>query len=97
MSEQTIGQIDTFHVEEIVGDHQIACDFSDHSTCPKEAAAWVLHRVRCQCGKSGAVLACTPCKDVRLLSDGAVVCDCGEVFAPAKHAYSFIEPIGRPR
>lgn len=84
-------------VAEIVGDLEIPCDYSDSRICPQGPAAWVLHRVPCVCGKGGAVLSCTACKDYRLLSDGAVFCDCGEVFAPAKHAYSFIEPLGRPR
>lgn len=84
-------------VTEIVGDWHFACDNSEHPSCPKDAAAWILHRVPCACGRGGPMLACTPCKDYRLLSDGAVTCECGETFAPAKHAYSFVEPISRPR
>lgn len=85
-------------ITEIVGDLEIPCDNSFHATCPDEPAAWILHRVPCSCGAGGPMLACTPCKDMRLLSDGAVTCGgCGETFAPAKHAYSFVEPISRPR
>jgi hypothetical protein len=84
-------------VTEIVGDLDICCDNADHVSCPKDRAEWILHRVPCACGFGGAMLACTPCKDYRLLSEGAVFCACGEVISPAKHAYSFIEPISRPR
>ena len=98
MSEQTIGKIDTFHIEEIVGDLNLPCDYAQYGEqhCPDEPAEWILHRVRCDCGLGGAVLACTHCKDLRLLGDGVVKCgDCG-TYTPAREAYSYIEPLTRP-
>lgn len=96
MSEQTIGSIDTFHIEELVGDVALPCDYSDSDTCPKQPAEWVLFLVRCTCGRGGTSLACDTCTQYRLASDGAVECDCGVVTAPARHAYGYVEHINRP-
>lgn len=83
-------------VMEIVGDLEIPCDYLDDSTCSKGRAEWVLHRVRCTCGAGGAALACDPCKELRLLSEGSVECGtCGEVTSPARAAYSYIEYLDR--
>lgn len=79
---------------EIVGDVDTPCDYSDQwGQCPNEPARWILHRVPCPCGKGGAVLACAPCKELRLTTEGGVKCDCGERFIPARTAYSLIEPL----
>lgn len=85
-------------ITEIVGDLEIPCDYAGlDRKCPAEPAAWILHRVRCECGEGGPVLACTPCKDVRLLGDGVVICGGCGVAMPVREAYTYIEPIGRPR
>lgn len=86
-------------VTEIVGDMSIACDFSEHWTCSKGPAEWILHRVRCNCGYGGHALSCTKCKDDRLLAsaDDVLTCGgCGEA-VPALEAYLFIEPLSRPQ
>ena len=84
-------------ITEIVGDMSIVCDYAGlGSNCPEDPAEWILHRVRCECGLGGAVLACTACKDERLLSDGVVKCgDCGG-YVPCREAYTYIEPLSRP-
>lgn len=83
-------------VAEIVGDLEIPCDYAPFERwCPDEPAAWILHRVRCECGNGGQVLACSPCKDRRLLGDGMVTCgECGAV-TPVRESYSFFEPINK--
>ena len=84
-------------VSEIIGDMEIACDYSDHRTCGKGPAEWALHRVRCSCGNGGVALACTKCKDDRLLGDFFVTCgECGVAYH-VREAYTYIEPISRPR
>lgn len=92
--------IEVTHLEEIVGDHPICCDYADDEfnasdfLCSKEPAKWVLVLVRCAtCHMGGARLACDTCKDIRLSSEGGVVCDCGEVTVPARAAYSRIEAL----
>jgi hypothetical protein len=99
MSEQTIGKIDTFHIEELCGDIEIPCDYmmDENTTCPGDKAEWVLFLVRCECGQGGTALACDTCAQYRMASDGAVECSgCGEVTAPARLAYSYIEAIKKP-
>ena len=57
--------IEVTHLEEIVGDHPICCDYADDEfnasdfLCSKEPAKWVLVLVRCAtCHMGGARLAC---------------------------------------
>ena len=80
----------------IVGDLEIPCDYADSKTCPDLPAHWILYRKRdmCTCGKTGAVLACDHCKDVRMSTDGALICTgCGDCITPPSSAYSLIEPL----
>lgn len=89
-------QTDDLIVTELLESLETPCDFSDHWSCSKGRAEWVLHRVRCECGVGGAVLACDGCKNDRLSSESAVECGkCGEVTAPARAAYSYIEYLNR--
>lgn len=79
---------------DIVGDHDICCDFAEHASCPKTSAAWAMHTVQCACGVGGVRLSCTPCKDMRIESEDGVRCGgCGYVTIPARLAYQFIEPL----
>jgi hypothetical protein len=95
---ETFGQIDTFHIEEIVGDLEIPCDYAGEGdpSCPKDQPAeWVLFLVTCSCGVGGKKLACDTCAQNRMASEDAVYCECGEVTAPARFAYSYIEHMNR--
>lgn len=82
-------------ITEIVGDMEMACDYSDDETCSQGPAEWVLFLVRCECGVGGTRLACDGCTQMRIASDDAVECDCGEVTAPARLAYSYIEHVNK--
>lgn len=82
---------------EMVEEHEIPCDYADdpYSDCPDLRAEWVLFLVRCDCGYGGQTLACNYCKELRMMSEGAVECECGELVAPARAAYSYVEYINR--
>lgn len=83
-------------ITELVGDIEIPCDFSDQKSCSQTRAEWVLYRVPCGCGDGGARLACNGCKETRESTETAVECGaCGEVYAPARWAYGFIEYLDR--
>lgn len=86
-------------ITEIVGEMSIVCDYAEHWTCPKDPAEWVLHRVRCECGYGGHALSCTVCKDARLLASADMILLCGGCGdpVPAREAYTYIEPLNRPR
>ena len=86
--------IDDMVFTEPVDDLLPPCDYSEAPSCTKDPAHWVLRCVPCGCGEGGFRLACTRCKDIRLLSEGGVVCGgCGTVTVPARLAYSSIEPL----
>lgn len=95
----TFGQVDTFHVEEIVGDHEIPCDFSAEKLCSQGGARWVLHKLCPSCSDMRALLSCDACKDARMSSEIGVVCKnfngggCGEIIAPARKAYHRVEAL----
>lgn len=84
-------QTDGLTILEIVGDVQLPCDFSDQRSCSQLSAEWILYRVPCVCGAGGASLACNQCKEDRESSESAVECLCGEITAPARWAYAYIE------
>jgi hypothetical protein len=90
----TVGKIDTFHVEELMGEIELPCDYYEDGT-PHTAGEWVLFLVRCGCGTGGTRLACDACAQSRIASDDAVFCACGEVTAPARLAYSYIEHVNK--
>ena len=88
--------IDGMTFTEIVGDIEVPCEYAGDPSCPDEPARWVMHTVTCACGFGGVRIACTPCKDLRMLGEGAVVCEsCGYVTVPARLAYHSIEPLER--
>lgn len=83
-------------VAEMVESLTTPCEYSDQDSCSKLGAEWVLFRVKCTCGAGGAALACNKCKEDRESSEDCVECEfCGEVTAPARYAYSYIEYINR--
>ena len=78
---------------------EIPCDYADDEDSTfgphSDPARWVLTLTRCPCGAGGQTLACDRCKRLRLeTSDAAVVCGhCGEVTAPARLAYAYVEAL----
>lgn len=73
---------------------QTPCDFAEESMCPDDPAEWIMHRVACCPAKLRAALACTKCKDDRLLNRISVICkSCGHVWLDACNAYTYIEPL----
>lgn len=89
---------DTNLAEDIIGDLETPCDFSqfEGDGCPDLPAQWVMHRVPCCAGVPLVALACDPCKEARMSSEDSVECDyCGHVTVPARRAYRYIEPLNR--
>lgn len=80
---------------EMVEQHEIPCDYADDPGCSDDPATWVMFKVCPLCDERGARLVCETCKDIRMASDGGLICQpgCGEVVVPARHMYSRIEPL----
>ena len=81
----------------LVGDVAIPCDYSDEDwNCQDDPAAWALHLKPCCPAGGGVRLACTICKESRLMDMGAVQCEhCGFIYEHAPEAYHYIEPLER--
>lgn len=85
---------------EIVGDFELPCDFGHGPLTTRvigehdDPARWVMHLKTCSCGKKGARLACTRCKDLRTRGDIVLECsNCGTAHVGGSDAYSYIEPL----
>lgn len=83
---------------EVVEDVQFPCDFNNpehdpQGLCSGSHAEWVLYFSCCRGVRPR--LACSGCKDHRTgPTESAVVCgSCGEVYAPARKAYSRVEAL----
>lgn len=96
----TSTEIEVVDLTEIVGDIEIPCDYGqytpyDGGCAPNVGAAkWLL--VLADHGHGAETrLACTHCKDMRLLvEDAGVECDkCGHFTFPVRKAYSRIEAL----
>lgn len=98
MSEMGGIEVATFEVTltEIVGEHQLVCDYSELSFCPDLAAQWVGH-VRCMtCGYGSQRLLCPPCKEfITYTEDGCRCPACDERVIPFRHAFERFERIDR--
>lgn len=69
------------------------CELGQLSQPCQWQAEWILWKEPC-CGGVEHRLACTDCKDARMLSDAGVVCGkCGHLTAPAKNAYVRVESL----
>ena len=78
-------------IAEITGDLEIPCDYDPMLRCGPGSARWLM-RVRCGCGLVEDRLACGPCKNILTsIEDGLECRACGEVFIPARRAFSYME------
>lgn len=95
----TAMQHEDLTILEIVGEHEIACDFFGDPFCKGSAAKWVMFKCCPSCSDRKALLACDTCKDARMTSEAGVICQnfqgdgCGELIAPARHAYERVEAL----
>lgn len=80
------------NIVEIVGDHEIPCDFHEYSSCGPATARWIMH-VRCPgCGHSPTLLVCGTDKATLDSSEAGLLCGaCDELVAPARHMFYRIE------
>lgn len=87
----------TIDVTEIAGTVEIPCDWSEMSFHVGDPGAeWIVYLMPCACGRTGARLICTHCKDVSMATDDAVQCShCGEVYAPFRSVIHLIEPLDK--
>jgi hypothetical protein len=82
---------------ELLEEHEFAppCDLGRMRANCDRPAEWIMYCAAACCTHAADPrLACTECKDTRMTSELAVECPgCGHVIAPARHAYSRIEPL----
>lgn len=73
-------------------DFEVPCDYDRLGKCGGSAAHWVMI-ARCPCGAGAVRLACGACKNMLVSTENALSCpsECGEVFAPARRAFSRVE------
>jgi hypothetical protein len=78
-------------------DKAIPCDYLYEVHYDHGPAKWIVWCGVCPtCGASpGQRLMCDYCKVDRLEHETAVHCNCGHVWAPARHAYVRCEPINK--
>ena len=78
-------------LSQIVGDLEIPCDYDRVYQCGPAVARWLMV-AKCGCGNTAHRLACGGCKNLWVSSEGAAECgECGEIFTPARRAFSRIE------
>ena len=85
-------------IVELVGDLELPCDFyiPTKSLCRNEPAEWVLYRKPCCAAKVTPAIACTACKEARVMDLLALECHhCGHIFEHAPDAYSMIEKLDK--
>jgi len=82
-------------LEQIVGDLECPCDYSERKWGFSHGAAkWVgFVRACATCHASGQRLFCEGCLSVFTQDDNCFTCDCGEVVSPARHAFSRLESL----
>ena len=79
-------------VGELVGDMAIPCDYSDRKWGFSHGAAqWAGYLSPCGCGAAGQRLFCEGCFGVFSTDDNCFTCQCGDVTAPARKAFSRLE------
>lgn len=68
------------------------CEYDRLGQCGGSAAHWVMY-ASCGCGFGAVRLACGPCKNMLVSTEHGLSCpaDCGEIFAPARRAFSKVE------
>ena len=83
---------DVITITEVVGDMNVVCDYAERDWCRKAPAKWIGFLSPCACGAGGQRLICEPCKQILLEADSSCFqCDCGEITAPARLAFSRLE------
>lgn len=87
----------TIILTHIVGEIQVPCDWAGQKIHAGDGPAeWIAHLKPCVCGRFGARLVCTHCKDVAMATEDAVQCGaCGEVYAPFRSVIHLIEPLDK--
>ena len=82
-------------IEQLVGDLETPCDYSDRKWgFSHMAAQWVGYVKPCAtCHTTGQRLFCEGCWAVFSQDDNCFTCECGEVTAPARHAFSRLDRI----
>ena len=84
-------------LQQIVGDLEVPCDYGERKWGFSHGAAkWVGFVRACPtCHSSGQRLFCEGCFSVFSTDDNCFTCDCGEVTAPARHAFSRLEHLDK--
>ena len=78
----------------LMEDVAVPCDYDQYFRCGPAQAEWLMV-ARCGCGQTAHRLACDGCKTAWLATEDAAECSkCGEVFAPARKAFTWIERLG---
>lgn len=88
-------QTDGLTILEIVGEQELPCDLGQRQdeACPRPAK-WIMFRKPCCPATATPALACTSCKDHRLMNRIGVVCRaCGHIHPDAAEAYARIEAL----
>lgn len=91
----TATDLELVDLTKIVGELQVPCDYSQSRWCPNHPAKWAA-TVSCPgCGWTAHRLLCD-CKDFLMVTEDCIECKtCGEIVAPARHAFKYIEAIDR--
>lgn len=78
----------------IVGEMDLACDYSHFECCRQQHANWIARLKVCACGVGGVRLICSDCKNYIMLTEEAAECGrCGFVDAPFRTAFKSFEPL----
>ena len=79
-------------LEELVGDILTPCDYSERKWGFSHGhAQWIGIVSPCGCGATGQRLFCDMCFQVFSRDDNCFTCECGDVTAPARHAFALLE------
>lgn len=89
---ETVATPSLVFVEWLVGDLQLPCDYSERRWGFSHGPAkWAGFLSPCACGEAGQRLFCEGCYGVFSRDDNCFTCTCGDVTAPARHAFSRLE------
>lgn len=81
-------------IEEMLGDPEIACEYSERRFCSKQPARWIALVRGHDCTSSLDRLVCDGCKELILATDMTFECrGCNMLTTPARHAFSRVEAL----